>query len=117
MARCLSPSCCRLLLPQDQNGRFPELEPAAELGGPPGRLRRRSIPRPGAVRDMFKRGGGERVYALVLMQEDPAIGDLGCALDAISRSRSAFEQYQALDTALRYSPSLTIRSGSNWLML
>jgi hypothetical protein len=60
-----------------------------------------------AVRDTFRRGGdGDRVYALVLMQEDPATGDLACVLDAISGSRSAFEQYQALATALKMLPLL-----------
>ncbi len=55
-----------------------------------------------AVSDTFKRGGdGDRVYALVLMQEDPATGDVACVLDAISRSRSAFEQYQSLSTAIK----------------
>jgi len=55
-----------------------------------------------AVRDMFKHGGeGDRVYALVLMEEDPATGNLECVLDAISKSRSAFEQYQALSAAYK----------------
>ena len=53
------------------------------------------------VRSMFRSDReGERVFALVLMQEDPDTGDLASVLDAISRPRSAFEQYQALAAAL-----------------
>ena len=52
------------------------------------------------VRGMFEGGSeGDRVYALVLMQEDPAAGDLSCVIDAISGSRSAYEQYRALRAA------------------
>lgn len=60
-----------------------------------------------AVRDMFKHGGeGDRVYALVLMEEDPGTGNLECVLDAISKSRSALEQYQALSAAYKMVPRL-----------
>jgi hypothetical protein len=60
-----------------------------------------------AVLDMFKSGGdGDRVYALVLMQEDPDTADLASVLNAISSSRSAFEQYQALVSALKMLPQL-----------
>ena len=56
---------------------------------------------------MFEHGGdGDRVYALVLMHEDPATGNLECVLDAISKSRSAFEQYQALSTAYKMASHL-----------
>lgn len=49
---------------------------------------------------MFEGGSeGDRVYALVLMQEDPAAGDLSCVIDAISGSRSGYEQYRALRAA------------------
>jgi hypothetical protein len=59
------------------------------------------------VRNMFRRDReGDRVFALVLMQEDPNTGDLASVLDAISRSRSAFEQYQALASALKMLPRL-----------
>jgi hypothetical protein len=52
------------------------------------------------VRGMFEGGSeGDRVYALVLMQEDPAAGDLSCVIGAISESRSAYEQYRALRAA------------------
>jgi hypothetical protein len=52
------------------------------------------------VRGMFEGGSeGDRVYALVLMQEDPAAGDLSCIIGAISESRSAYEQYRALRAA------------------
>jgi hypothetical protein len=70
-----------------------------------------------AVRDMFKRGGdGDRVYALVLMQEDPATGNLAYVLNTISRSRSAFEQYQSVYTAFKMLPNLTARVGDCCLM-
>lgn len=56
---------------------------------------------------MFKHGGdGDRVCTLVLIQEDPATGDFGWILDAISRSRSAFELYEALGSALKMLPRL-----------
>jgi hypothetical protein len=52
------------------------------------------------VRRIFDEGGGQRVFALVLMADEPALGDTESVLDAISHSRSAFEQYQALETAI-----------------
>ncbi len=60
--------------------------------------------RPGAdsVRSMFLKGeDGDRVFALVLMQEDPSAADLEAILEAIGASRSAFEQYQAVVAAER----------------
>jgi hypothetical protein len=59
-----------------------------------------------AVREIFGGGDGERVYALALMEEDPDVGDLESILDAISHSRSAFEQRQALAAALQVAPQL-----------
>lgn len=60
-----------------------------------------------AVREVFLSGGdGERVYALALMREDPAAGDVECILDAVLRSRSAFEQGQALHAALKLAPRI-----------
>lgn len=53
-----------------------------------------------AVRMIFDSGGdGERVYALSLMQADPIVADFERILAAISASRSAFEQNQALQAA------------------
>lgn len=61
---------------------------------------REKHPSADVVRSMFERGGdGDRVYALVLMHEDSAAGDLSCVVEAISASRSAYEQYWALRTA------------------
>lgn len=63
---------------------------------------------PAQVREFFARGGeGERIYALALMQGDPDAADLDLALDTIERSRSAFEQYQALVVAEILIPTLS----------
>jgi hypothetical protein len=60
-----------------------------------------------AVREIFASGrDGERVYALALMQEEPDADYLESILDAISDSRSAFEQGQALTAALQIAPLL-----------
>jgi hypothetical protein len=68
---------------------------------------RREHPAAEAVREVFLSGGdGERVYALALMREDQAAGDIDCILDAIVNSRSAFEQGQALHAALKLTPRL-----------
>ena len=59
---------------------------------------------------MFATGGdGDRGYALALMQANPQGGDLDCILDAISDSHSAFEQGQALRTALELLPRMNSR--------
>jgi hypothetical protein len=73
----------------------------------------REHPTAEAVREVFLSGGdGERVYALALMREDPAAGDVGCILDAVLRSRSAFEQGQALHAALKLTPRLGVADRS-----
>jgi TIR domain len=49
------------------------------------------------VKMLFDSGrDGMRVYALGLMQGEPALGDLCTAINAIKTPRSNFEQYQAL---------------------
>jgi hypothetical protein len=49
------------------------------------------------VRPLFQTGrDGMRLYALGLMEADPALSDLWSVIDAIDASRSAFEQYHAL---------------------
>jgi hypothetical protein len=59
-------------------------------------------PSAGAVRQMFLGGEpGDRVFALVLMQEDPDAADFDSILNGIEHSCSAFEQYQAVDAAER----------------
>jgi len=68
---------------------------------------RANSPSAEAVRTMFSAGGdGERIYALALMREDPEAGNVDCILDAIRCSRSAFEQGQALRTAIGLVPRL-----------
>ncbi|MFD8594363.1 hypothetical protein ACFV1L_05130 [Kitasatospora sp. NPDC059646] len=52
------------------------------------------------IAEFFGGGGeGQRTYALALMQGDPALVTWHCVLDAIEHSRSAFEQFQALEAA------------------
>jgi hypothetical protein len=49
------------------------------------------------IRKRFMEGGaGARVFALAVMQADPDVRDFDVLLDAISHSKSAFEQYHAL---------------------
>jgi hypothetical protein len=68
---------------------------------------RANHPSADAVRQIFSSGGdGERVYALALMQADPASGDVDCILDSISHSHSAFEQGQGLLAGLALLPRL-----------
>jgi hypothetical protein len=68
---------------------------------------RRNQPSPEAVRRMFREGQeGDRVYALSLMSEFPEAADIDSIIDAISQSRSAFEQYQALEAAEQFLPRL-----------
>ncbi|WP_405617916.1 hypothetical protein [Streptomyces sp. NBC_00076] len=63
---------------------------------------------PEQVGHFFRRGGdGERIYALALMQGSPETADLDTALEGIERSRSAFEQYQALVAAECMAPLLS----------
>jgi len=63
---------------------------------------------------MFSAGGdGERIYALALMREDPEAGNVDCILDAIRCSRSAFEQGQALRTAIDLVPRLDTTADQN----
>ncbi|MFF4734983.1 hypothetical protein ACFY2W_03645 [Streptomyces sp. NPDC001262] len=62
---------------------------------------------PEQVREFFDRGGdGGRVYALALMQGVPDAAYLDAVLDAVERSRSAFEQHQALVAAESMIPHL-----------
>jgi hypothetical protein len=62
---------------------------------------------PDEVLNLFKEGSeGERIFAIGLMQEEPALADPEVALDAIRRSRSAFEQYHGLELARRLMKSL-----------
>lgn len=66
-----------------------------------------------AIREIFSSGSdGERVYALVLMQESPDTDHLDCILDTILHPRSAFEQGQALAAALKVAPLLGPRGKS-----
>lgn len=59
------------------------------------------------VRELFKSGtDGDRICALVVMQEDESTRDFEIVLDAIERSRSAFEQWHALSLAQMMLPSL-----------
>jgi hypothetical protein len=63
------------------------------------------------VRSLFLKGEeGDRIFAIVLMREDPNVADVGAILDAIANSRSAFEQYQALAAAERLLPKLDPQS-------
>jgi hypothetical protein len=59
-----------------------------------------------ARRLFFEGGQGDRMRALALMQGDPSIRDLDVALDGVSHSRSAFEQYHALRLAQQMIPVL-----------
>jgi hypothetical protein len=57
--------------------------------------------------NMLRNGSdGERVIALALAQDHPSRSLLDSLLDAVTDSRSAFEQYQALGAVLRLSPEL-----------
>jgi hypothetical protein len=68
-------------------------------------------PSPDEVRSLFLKGEeGDRIFAIVLMREDPNVADVGAILDAIANSRSAFEQYQALAAAERLLPKLDPQS-------
>ena len=63
---------------------------------------RRHRPSAEAVNGMFLKGeDGDRVFALVLMREDPDAASLDSILDGIVASRSAFEQYLAVEAAER----------------
>ncbi|NVK80340.1 hypothetical protein [Streptomyces morookaense] len=62
---------------------------------------------PEQVKEFFGRGSeGERVYALALMQGAPDPAHLDAVLDSLTRSRSAFEQYQSLVAAELLTPYL-----------
>ncbi|RBY97968.1 hypothetical protein DQ237_03485 [Blastococcus sp. TF02-8] len=55
---------------------------------------------PEAVRGLFRAGDdGYRIVALGMMYADPALADPGTVAEAITSSRSAFEQYYALRAA------------------
>jgi hypothetical protein len=62
---------------------------------------------PEQVRELFKTGeDGLRVYALGVMQGGDHLADPESIVDAIERSRSAFEQYHALVAAKQLPPDL-----------
>ncbi|MFC5008254.1 hypothetical protein ACFPIJ_61885 [Dactylosporangium cerinum] len=63
---------------------------------------------PEQVRDLFREGrDGGRVFALALMEGEPALIDVACVLDAVGASRSAFEQYHALLVTEIAVPAMT----------
>ena len=63
---------------------------------------------PEAVSEWFHRGKPEaRVIALGLMEGNVRLRDFDVALEAIERSRSAFEQYHGLKLADAMVPELT----------
>jgi hypothetical protein len=64
-------------------------------------------PTPDAVLTVFNKGeDGDRIYALGMMKADPSVAHFDAILDAIEHSRSAFEQYQALELAEQILPQL-----------
>jgi hypothetical protein len=58
------------------------------------------------AREQFGRTDGDRIEILGLMQGSEALRDLDMAIEAISASRSAFEQYHALKLARMMLPRL-----------
>jgi hypothetical protein len=62
------------------------------------------------IRNMLSQESeGERVIALALIQDQPDARVFDLVVDAITQSRSAFEQYQALGAALELVPLLDYR--------
>ncbi|MGD9960601.1 hypothetical protein [Nocardioides sp.] len=67
-----------------------------------GREQAAGLSQPQLVSELFATGGdGNRVYALALIQGNPALAEPGPLVEAIAHPRSAFEQYQALVAAQR----------------
>jgi len=63
------------------------------------------------IRNMLENGSdGERVIALAITQDQPDIRLFPLILNAITDSRSAFEQYQALGAALEVLPMIQLDS-------
>lgn len=62
---------------------------------------------PGEVKAIFETGSdGDRIVALGIMQGKPEVASFEVAIDAITGSRSAFEQYHALVLARDLLPKL-----------
>jgi hypothetical protein len=57
----------------------------------------------------FRTGSaGQRVEAIAAMQGDPRLRDVNVAIDGITNSKSAFEQYHALRLARQMLPTLDV---------
>ena len=68
-------------------------------------------PTPEEVRRLFAGDEGERIAALAAMYEHEGLRDVNLLLDAIPNSRSAFEQYHALDLVGGLVPTLDPQTG------